>query len=277
MMRTSVRSGSRGARSADCVSSAQAEPAPRAGVPAEAALDHAAVEVEGRVARAEPERALRAAERLLAAAVPGERPGEHVVALDRRPGGARPARQLERLAQPDPVVDPEERELEIRVDAVRGLEPLDRADQLDLLARAAAFAARRRSRSASVRDELRQRHGLGGLRARRDRARRCGRGPPRPSRALRARTGSRARPPARSGTPAAPARARRGRSGACRSRRASTRSAPARCRRRRARAPSPRAPAAAGRAARGRTRCARSRRGSASASTIRSKARNASS
>ena len=63
---------------------------------AEAALDHPAVEELERVARPEPERALRVAPRLAAAAVPLERPREDVVAVDRRPLALREARERER-------------------------------------------------------------------------------------------------------------------------------------------------------------------------------------
>ena len=71
----------------------------------------------------------RVGERLAAAAVPGERPGEHVVAVDARPLGAGAAGQRQRVRQPDAVVDVEERGLEVGLDAVRDEEPLDHADQ----------------------------------------------------------------------------------------------------------------------------------------------------
>src|SRR5438034_8136534 len=59
------------------------EPTRRLCAVAEATLDHPAMEELGCVERAEPERALREAQRLIAAAVPRERPGEHVVTVDR--------------------------------------------------------------------------------------------------------------------------------------------------------------------------------------------------
>ena len=52
---------------------------------AEAALDHPAVEELERVLRAEAQRVLRVRKRLRAAAVPLQRPAEHVVAVDARP------------------------------------------------------------------------------------------------------------------------------------------------------------------------------------------------
>src|SRR5947209_384884 len=60
---------------------------------AEATLDHPAVEELGCVERAEPERALREPQRLIAAAVPRERPGQHVVTVDRGTIAVRSARE----------------------------------------------------------------------------------------------------------------------------------------------------------------------------------------
>ena len=114
-------------------------------------------------------------ERLAAAAVAGERPGEHVVAVDRRPLGLRPPRERERVAQPDAVVGPVERGLEVDLDAVRHLQPLDRADERVLLTRLGATAGAR-EQVAELRDVARQRDRLDRAALERDRA---GRVPPR--------------------------------------------------------------------------------------------------
>src|SRR4029077_20759107 len=95
------------------------EPVPRLRAVAEATLDHPAVEELGRVERPESERPLREAQRLTAAAVPLEGPGQHVVAVDRRTVPICSACELERVRQTDCVVDVEECRLEIRLDAVR--------------------------------------------------------------------------------------------------------------------------------------------------------------
>ena len=72
--------------------------------------------------------------RLAAAPVADERPGQHVVCLDARSRLACAAGALERLAEPDAVVDVEEGELEIRLDAVGDEEAVDRAHEPVLLA-----------------------------------------------------------------------------------------------------------------------------------------------
>src|ERR1700738_4364534 len=100
----------------------------------QAGLEEAAMEELERVTRAEPKRALRVVERLTAAAVAGERPGEHVVSEDARAVGVAAAGKLERLWEANAVVDVEERDVEIVLDAVRGEQPLDHADQRVLLA-----------------------------------------------------------------------------------------------------------------------------------------------
>ena len=91
---------------------------PTAGVVAEALFDLGAMEELRAVLRAEPQGELRVVQCLAAAAVPEERPREHVVAVDRRPLSLRAPGQRERVAQPDAVVDVEEGGLEIDADAV---------------------------------------------------------------------------------------------------------------------------------------------------------------
>ena len=83
-----------------------AEPGARVARMAEAALDHPAVEELERVLRPEPERALRVGERLRAAAVPLQRPGEHVVAVDAGALALGGPGERERGSQLDAVVDP---------------------------------------------------------------------------------------------------------------------------------------------------------------------------
>src|SRR2546421_9712933 len=98
-------------------------------VVAEAALDHAAVELLERVARPEPESALREAQRLTAVAGPRERPSQDVVTVDRRPLAMREPREGEHARAADAVVDVEEGGLEVCLDAVRHEQALDDADQ----------------------------------------------------------------------------------------------------------------------------------------------------
>ncbi len=210
--------------------------------------------------RAEPERAPRVGERLATAAVPGERPGEHVVAVDARALGAGAAGQRQRVREPDAVVDVEERGLEVGLDAVRDEEPLDHADQRVLA------AGELRSPCAAVEiaqlaDVLRQRNQGGSPLLQRDRALRAGLVPPPRGPARPARTGNRGRRGARFGT-------RPRRRSACRPTSRSCRAAPAsrpplrpgRCRRR-PRASSPRSLPARRRAARARGRRGRRTRG----------------
>src|SRR5205807_6925656 len=101
----------------------------------EAAFDHAAVEVLGRVTRPEPEGALREAQRLTAVAGPRERPSQDVVTVDRGPVAAREPGERERVREAHAVVDVEERGLQVRSDAVRGEQALDHADKRVLAAR----------------------------------------------------------------------------------------------------------------------------------------------
>ena len=112
-----------------------AEPEASLRIVAEAALDHAAVELLGRVARPEPEGALREAQRLTAVAGPRERPSQDVVTVDRGPVAAREPGESKRVREANAVVDVEERGLEIRSDAVRGEQAPDHADELVLAAR----------------------------------------------------------------------------------------------------------------------------------------------
>src|SRR5439155_8812971 len=101
----------------------------------QAALDHAAVEELERVLRAEAQRELRVAQCGPALPVARKRPGEHVVAVDRRPLALSGPCELEGMVQPQPVVDVEERDLEVNPNAVRAQELLDRGDQRVLAAR----------------------------------------------------------------------------------------------------------------------------------------------
>src|SRR3982750_112167 len=86
----------------------------------ETLLDLRAVEELRGVFRAEAERELRVVQRLAAAPVAGERPGEHVVAVDRRPFALRLPGERQRRPQADPVVDVEQRRFEVRADTVCG-------------------------------------------------------------------------------------------------------------------------------------------------------------
>src|SRR5947199_7915035 len=81
-----------------------AEPGAGLDAVAEAPLDHAEMELLERVARAQTKRAPRVRERLVAAAVSGERPAEDVVSVDARPVVPRQAREREGLARADAVV-----------------------------------------------------------------------------------------------------------------------------------------------------------------------------
>jgi hypothetical protein len=120
----------------------------------EAALDRAAVEELQRVLRPEPEGAARPPQRLVAFAVPGKRPREDVVAVDRRPVCVRATCEHERVRQRDAVVDVEERGLKIRLDAVRREQPLDDADQ-PLLSTGSASVACKAFEVTEGTDELR--------------------------------------------------------------------------------------------------------------------------
>src|SRR5690349_25148091 len=93
------------------------EPRARGRPVAEAAFDRAAMEELERVLRAEAERVPRPCESLAAASVPGERPGEDVVAVDRRALRARAPCQRDRVVKLDAVVDIEQRRLEVGADA----------------------------------------------------------------------------------------------------------------------------------------------------------------
>ena len=115
------------------------------------------------VARAEPQRALRVGQRLRAVAVPRERPGQHVVAVDRRPLALPSARaSVECVPQPD-------RRGRRRRARSRGRcwtpfareQPLDRADQRVLPARGALVAGDA-VEVAERGDVLRQRDRVGG-------------------------------------------------------------------------------------------------------------------
>ena len=250
-----------------------AEPVACRRVLAEAALDHPAVEVLERVVRPEPERAPRVGERLGAAAVPRQRPRR--ARRRRRCSGARAARgraSASERAEPDPVVDVEERGLEVGAHAVRDEQPLDRADERVLLRRGARLAAAA-VEVAERRDGLRKRQ-----RARPRAAASEMRGAVAPSRSstsarARARRRSRGRRRARRGSALGLRRSVRCPRRACRAA-----SAPRPCGSGSAaggverRAASRAAAASAGRAARARTRRASRRRGRVAAELMRSKA-----
>ena len=98
-------------------------------------------------------------ERLAAAAVARECPSEHVVAENRGTVGARAPGERERLAEADSVVDAVERGLEVRVDAVGGLDALDHADQV-VLRPGFVLPAGGGEKVAELSDEVRERHRL---------------------------------------------------------------------------------------------------------------------
>src|SRR5204862_3637743 len=102
---------------------------------AEAALDHAAVEVLERIERPKLEGALGEAQRLTAVPGPLERPSQDVVPVDGGPLALGKACEGERDVQPDAVVNVEERRLQVGLDAVRDEQSLDDADQLVLVPR----------------------------------------------------------------------------------------------------------------------------------------------
>ena len=110
------------------------EPAPRVGVPTEAALDHPAVEEERGVAGAEAQGPLRPVARLAATAVARERPRQYVVAGDRGPADVGEAGELERLGEANATVCAVERGLQVDPRAVRRLDLLDRGDEVVLVA-----------------------------------------------------------------------------------------------------------------------------------------------
>ncbi len=130
-----------------------AEPALRRRVVTETALDHRAVEELRRIERAQPERTPRQAERLATPAVARQRPGQDVVAVDRRTLGPRRPRERNRSSQSNSVVDVEERRLQVDLDAVRPLQLRDRPDE-----RVLAFCGFAAEQVSERRDELRQRH-----------------------------------------------------------------------------------------------------------------------
>ena len=112
-------------------------------------------ELEG-VLRAETERTVGPAHRLLASAVARERPREHVVADDARPLRVSPPRELERVGHADAVVGLEERDIEVVADAVRGEQLLDHADER-VLALCGHRLAERAIEVAEQSDVLRER------------------------------------------------------------------------------------------------------------------------
>ena len=127
------------------------------------------MEERERVERAEPERALREAQRLAAAARARERPREDVVGLDARALTLRAAGAGERRLEPEAVVDVEEGGLEVGVEAVRDQQALDRADERVLLTREPRLTLGA-VEVAEEADELGLRAALGGVALQRDRA-----------------------------------------------------------------------------------------------------------
>ena len=167
--RTSGRSRSRGARSADwCRARGRTRRRASPVCPRQRSIIPR-WKIEGRVARAEPQRPLRVGERVGAAAVAGERPREHVVAEDRRPVGPRPPCERKRFGKPDAVVDAEEGGLEIGADAVRGLQAVDRGHERVLPSRFGSLP-RGSEQVAELRNQVRQRNRLDGSALERERA-----------------------------------------------------------------------------------------------------------
>ena len=137
----------------------------------ETPLDHPAVEQLQGVLRTEPEGQPGPAESLAAATVAGERPGEHVVAVDARPFRLRPACQHEGVPQANGVVDVEERRFEVGLDAVRDKQSLDHADEL-VLSTGERGPAIQAVEVTEQPDELRQRNFVDRATLERDRPRR---------------------------------------------------------------------------------------------------------
>ena len=123
---------------------------------AEAALDHATMEELRRVPRSEPQRPLRVGQRLCAAAVTRQSPGEDIVAVDRRTIGASGAGKQQRLRELDRMIDVEQRRFQIRLDAVGAEQAPDCADQRVLPSRRSVVPGQP-IEVTEGRDELRQR------------------------------------------------------------------------------------------------------------------------
>src|SRR5215218_9717326 len=119
----------------------------------EAVLDPRAVEELQGVPCPEAQSASRPVRRLVAATGSRECPRENVVSLDRRSRGVRTPRQSD--GRPA-VVGAERRRLQVRCDAARALQTLDRADRRVLLARLAAPPGGA-IEVAELRNELRKR------------------------------------------------------------------------------------------------------------------------
>ena len=156
-----------------------------------AALDLGAMEVQERVARAEPQRAVRPGSRLVAVPRARERPGERVVAEDRRTRSAGGTRPRDEGRGTDPVVGVEDGGLDVRSHAVGCEDPVDGADRLDLPLRRASVA-RARLEVGEERDELRQRDRVGRPPREANRPRQVAAREPRGARAAPARRRSRA-------------------------------------------------------------------------------------
>ena len=190
---------------------------------------------------------------------------EDVVAVDRGPVGASLACEVERMAQADPVVDVEERRLQVGLDAVCDEQALDHVDERVLLVRLRRPAGHT-IEVAELRDVLRQRNPVDGLLLERDRGPVAALGSLDRGRARRARSGSRGTLGARRDSVARRLRPGRSTSRACRAGSASTPPALPVPRRPRRRAWRSRSRRARGRADRGHGRRARTTRGRASAS-----------
>src|SRR5712691_7408840 len=87
------------------------------------------MEDEQCVSRAEPERAGRVCLRLLTASGPVEPPGQRVFGVDARRGSVRRAGARECAGDVPSVIEVEDGGLELRADAVRGEELLDRTHE----------------------------------------------------------------------------------------------------------------------------------------------------
>ena len=109
------------------------EPAVRVGSVAEAALDHPAVEELERIEGPEPQCPLGVGESFETASVARERPGQDVVSVDAWARAPRLPRERKRAPKMDPVVDVEQRSLEIGSNAVCYQQSSDDADESVLL------------------------------------------------------------------------------------------------------------------------------------------------
>jgi len=123
---------------------------------ARAALAYSAVEELQRIARPEPEGSAGIRDRLGAAPISRQSPGENVIGVDARRSIVRFARSDESVPDPASVVEIEERRLELRPNTVRGLEAPDDRDEC-VSAAGGSRPPRRAQRVATPGGVLRQR------------------------------------------------------------------------------------------------------------------------